>query len=254
MATTFHPFPLLPWELRALIWEHTVEPRTVNVHAKKYRLDDNKSEDPAEGPVYVRLVSATPVPAVLHACHEARDMGLYQKGLSEVEVVPEGGESRYLWVNFDIDTIDFGEDDLFNYQLAADSVKRLRCKRPRTRGPDVTALNNFQNLIEAHIDCVNEDGLDEWYSIFEPWNISCDRRNIHLIQSENNNCTITFQALEEEIERRQQLELEEFLAEHGDAEPVSVSEMFAGLDLSAMMPMLQQIGESLQNMEDDDNH
>lgn len=254
MATTFHLFPLLPWELRALIWEHTVEPRTVNVHAKRYLVNHNTSEDPVNSPVYARLVSATPVPAVLHACREARNIGLYQKGLSEVEVVPEGGERRYLWLNYDIDTIDFGEDDLCYYRLAAHFVKRLKCRRRATHGPDVSSFNNFKNLIEAHIDCVNGDGLNQWFWTYAPFELSCDRRNIHLIKSENNNRTITAQALEEEFENQRQLEEAELLVEYGDADPVSVTEMFAGLDIMSLMPTLQQIVGIAQNMEDDNNN
>ncbi|KAH7626192.1 hypothetical protein B0T09DRAFT_51792 [Sordaria sp. MPI-SDFR-AT-0083] len=38
MATTFHLFPFLPWELRVHVWNMTVEPRVVEVHTHiKYR-------------------------------------------------------------------------------------------------------------------------------------------------------------------------------------------------------------------------
>jgi hypothetical protein len=72
---TFHPFPRLAYELRALIWEMTVEPRTVDV---QIRYQNRVCE---QGPF---LTSHTPVPAVLQVCREARSYGLYQKTFSEI--------------------------------------------------------------------------------------------------------------------------------------------------------------------------
>lgn len=76
----FHPFPRLPYELRLLIWEMTVDPRIVKVEYR--RLDPTHEE--------YCLTSSTPVPAVLAACQEARNHGLYQKAFSEI-AVPEHG-------------------------------------------------------------------------------------------------------------------------------------------------------------------
>ncbi|EGO59841.1 hypothetical protein NEUTE1DRAFT_109308 [Neurospora tetrasperma FGSC 2508] len=246
MATTFHPFPFLPWELRARIWELTVEPRTVDVHAKRYYLEtkENIETAPSGQQAYARLVSTTPVPATLQTCRESRNLGLYQKGLSEVEVVPEGGERRYVWLNFDIDTIDYGRDDLYNYRWAAQPVKRLKYSSRKFHYCDVRSFNFFENLIEAHIDCFDEEGLGEWYHIFGPFVLTCDRRNIHLIQSENNRTT-TAQELEEEIQRRE----EEDFAEFANLDPVPVSEMLAGLDVNSLMPTLLHVADIVRNME-----
>lgn len=78
MATTFHLFPFLPWELRTRICKMTVEPRIVEVHTHEYfkRLPDGSERDDLK-----RIVSNTPVPATLHTCREARSLGLYQKVL-----------------------------------------------------------------------------------------------------------------------------------------------------------------------------
>ncbi|KAK3485933.1 uncharacterized protein B0T23DRAFT_325908 [Neurospora hispaniola] len=246
MATTFHLFPFLPWELRARIWELTVEPRTVDVHAKRYYLEtkENIETAPSGQQAYARLVSTTPVPATLQTCRESRNLGLYQKGLSEVEVVPEGGESRYIWLNFDIDMIDYGRDDLFNYRRAAQPVKRLKYSSRKFHDRDVPVFNLFENLTEAHIDCFDEDGLGEWYHTFAPYVLKCDFRNIHLIQSENNS-TITAQELEEEIQRREQADFEEF----ANLDPVPVSEMFAGLDIDSLMPTLLHVTDIVRNTE-----
>jgi hypothetical protein len=59
---TFHPFPRLPFELRARIWALTVEPRTVDISVPNNY-------------VFVKTalpVSSTPVPAPLQACQESR--------------------------------------------------------------------------------------------------------------------------------------------------------------------------------------
>lgn len=97
---TFHPFPRLPFELRAQIWEATVEPRTVEVFIRY------KDEIP-------RLVSTTPVPAPLQTCREARNLKLYRQEFSELllQDQPEykgAVERRYVWLNLDIDTISIG--------------------------------------------------------------------------------------------------------------------------------------------------
>ncbi|KAJ4419525.1 hypothetical protein N0V85_001006 [Neurospora sp. IMI 360204] len=81
MATTFHLFPHLPWEIRSRIWELTVEPREVearnkiqstiltNELAAKYNLD--KLNDRFRIKLH-NFYSSTPVPAPLQACREAR--------------------------------------------------------------------------------------------------------------------------------------------------------------------------------------
>ncbi|KAH8161628.1 hypothetical protein CIB48_g6619 [Xylaria polymorpha] len=75
----FHPFPRLPAELRAQIWEMTVAPRIVEVRIT-YRASalspDSSSTNTATVP---HLVSSTPVPAILQTCQEARNQGLYQR-------------------------------------------------------------------------------------------------------------------------------------------------------------------------------
>ena len=81
---TFHLFPLFPFELRALIWRSTVQPRTVEV-----RVDDRGSGLEC----CLHLVSPTPVPATIQACREARNLGLYERAFSEIDA-----NGRYVWV------------------------------------------------------------------------------------------------------------------------------------------------------------
>lgn len=247
MATTFHRFPFLPWELRARIWELTVEPRTVEVHTITYGSEEDSETQAEDGEPHRRLVSTTPVPATLHTCREARNLGLYQKEFSEFEDVPEGREKRYVWLNLDIDMIDIGQEELKRYRPIAKSIKRLKYRARTFEYDDVSWLHMFESLAEAHIDCFNEEGLNDWYWTFAPFQLRCDHRNILLIESENGR-TITAQELEEEYDRREQEALEEF----ADADPVPVSEMLAGLDIASMLPKLMSFAEIARNMEDND--
>ncbi|KAF4998521.1 hypothetical protein FDECE_11762 [Fusarium decemcellulare] len=98
---TFHPFPRLPFELRARIWEMTVEHRKVEVrYGRTYA-----TWGPNYGPVR-HVKTPTPIPAVMHACHEARNLGLYHRAFAF------GNLPRYIWVNFDTDLISIEEREL----------------------------------------------------------------------------------------------------------------------------------------------
>lgn len=108
----FYLFPRLPFELRARIWELTVEPRTVEVRVKK--------EHGSWGRI-LRVISSTPVPAVLQACHEARNQWLYQKAFN----FSSGVEQRYVWVNFKIDMISIGD----TYFDTIEPAERLLIRR-----------------------------------------------------------------------------------------------------------------------------
>ncbi|KAF2003792.1 hypothetical protein P154DRAFT_590260 [Amniculicola lignicola CBS 123094] len=107
-TATFHPFPRLPFELRAQIWEMTVEPRVVDVRVAY----SNEIMEYGR-----RLVSSTSTPAILHVCREARDHGLYEKGFSEI--ASRGVGFQHVWVNFDIDIIDIGASKLYDYKPVA---------------------------------------------------------------------------------------------------------------------------------------
>lgn len=109
MATTFHLFSFVPWELRAHIWNSTVEPRVFKVYTnmKAYRIAavptqvesrvvevhaHSDSQTLPKSAVYKYVVSKTPVPATLQTCREARSLGLYEKCFSKLENVPKGAE------------------------------------------------------------------------------------------------------------------------------------------------------------------
>lgn len=156
---TFHPFPRLPFELRAQIWEATVEPRTVEVRIRY------KNSIP-------RLVSLTPVPAPLQTCREARNLKLYRQAFSELPQYSsrhEGAvERRYVWLNLDIDIISIGDNMLEDFHPVAPLIKRLKIERvhpSRVYHFDTDDLCDFVKLEEMLVVRVN--GLKTRYWVTE---------------------------------------------------------------------------------------
>lgn len=137
MATTFHLFPLLPFELRVRIRELTVEPRMVEVRALHRTISTTelvpRSEcRPWRGMKEVsnvvsvpRVTSPTMVPAALQTCLEARNMGLYQRAFAELS--PK--EPRYVWLNLDIDMVSIRSDPFKWFKPVSHLVRRLRFER-----------------------------------------------------------------------------------------------------------------------------
>jgi hypothetical protein len=170
----FHLFPHLPFELRARIWELTVEPRTVDVREKREYGSWGK---------LLHVISSTPVPAVLQACHEARNQGLYQQAFNISSVV----ERRYVWVNFEIDMISIGAHTWFDTFEPAERLlfRRLTFERENDESFfhfQSHKLREFSNLEEIHVICV--DGLMAWQDAWEccPW--PCPKENLRFIDKE----------------------------------------------------------------------
>ncbi|PWI67169.1 hypothetical protein PCL_04331 [Purpureocillium lilacinum] len=117
---TFERFPLLPLELRQRVWELTVELRVVEV---RFKMDYDDSPDGK--PKVLHVTSSTPVPATLHACREARTHGLsmYQRAFTI------GAEPRYVWVNYEMDTISVGDTSLSLIDAEKLLIRRLRTER-----------------------------------------------------------------------------------------------------------------------------
>lgn len=167
---TFHPFPRLPFELRARIWEMSVEPRAVEIRFKR--------ACETWGTVHY-AESSTPMPGVLQACREVRNLGLYQRAFSS------GDEPRYVWVNFETDMISIGDTDL---EIIDDPplIRRLRFERQNTEGWfhfESNELRKFPNLTEIHVICV--EGVMGWQDAWEYIYWSCPRENIRFIDKES---------------------------------------------------------------------
>ncbi|GIJ85162.1 hypothetical protein Asppvi_004018 [Aspergillus pseudoviridinutans] len=166
----FYLFPRLPFELRARIWELTVEPRTVEVRGKR--------EHGLSWRKLLHVTSSTPVPAVLQACHEARNLRLYQQAF----IFPSAVERRYVWVNFDIDMISIGDTDFDTMDPAEQLlIRRLTIQR-KNEFFLFESYHLFSNLAEMHIIC--EDGLMAWQEAWEavPW--PCPKKNLRFIDKE----------------------------------------------------------------------
>ncbi|KAK1773465.1 hypothetical protein QBC45DRAFT_339796, partial [Copromyces sp. CBS 386.78] len=97
------------------------------------------------------IVSKTPVPATLQTCREARSLGLYQKCLSELEDVPEGGERRYVWLNLDLDMLEIVDIyRIANFPPVAELVRRIKFAATSFNGRTVsTIFQPFSKLKEV---------------------------------------------------------------------------------------------------------
>ncbi|KAI1108859.1 hypothetical protein F5Y14DRAFT_456581 [Nemania sp. NC0429] len=155
---TFHHFPRLPPELRVQIWEAAVVPRTVEVGI------------PGQSAVPRRLVSPTPVPAILQTCREARNPGLYQKAFSELASIDAAdGEPRHVWLRFEIDTVSIGTTALGAFREVAPLIRRLRLERAHSDEYfyhyEAETLRALVNAREIHVVCA--DGLGAWWCAAE---------------------------------------------------------------------------------------
>ncbi|KAK6856416.1 hypothetical protein PG995_006603 [Apiospora arundinis] len=113
IATSFHYFPRLPFELRRIIWGLAVFPRTITCAAGPRTPvpgdDSYYDEDPWEGCHWTMYGYGTmPPPPLLQACSESRSVaisdGLYRAELWPACVrIPQS--PRYTWVNYEFDTI-----------------------------------------------------------------------------------------------------------------------------------------------------
>ncbi|KAF2809811.1 uncharacterized protein BDZ99DRAFT_36873 [Mytilinidion resinicola] len=171
---TFHPFPRLPVELRARIWEMTVEPRTVEIRLAH-----------AAQPSICHLFSSTPVPATLQACHEARTHGLYQQAFSEIyyQVPSDGAEWRYVWLNLDIDMISIGQTSFFVFKSVAPTIKRLKFERENSDEGfyhwESSEIRDFVNVKEIHVVCA--DGMGAWHKATYEHYFPCGPENVFYI-------------------------------------------------------------------------
>lgn len=193
-TATFHLFPLLPFELRARIWELTVEPRTVEVGVVYENaitttttttpgtLPEGGSDSPKQPkPTYVpHVVSSTPAPAALHACREARRgltttgprPGLYRRCFSEISPPAAAAERGryYVWLRPEADTVFVrASTRLEALGAVAPLVRRLRIARECTDAVfyyfESEALAAFVNVREIWVVC--EDGLGAWRRTFK---------------------------------------------------------------------------------------
>lgn len=212
-TTTFHPFPRLPFELRARIWELTVEPRIVDVRVVYHDPSPVKVTDPFAWsdermkkrlPPRRHLRSSTPVPAQLQTCQEAREhlskrpYGGYCKAFSEImttpydgfdpvpEDDPQGERDRYVWLNFEIDVVSVGKTELRDFRAVAHQICRLRLERHLYSEAfcytESQLLGMFTNLSEAYLVCL--EGIRAGYKVTDDIYFPCGPENVYFVNPE----------------------------------------------------------------------
>jgi hypothetical protein len=153
---TFHLFPLLPLELRHLIWEFGMSPREVAV---------------GRG---LKLRALTPPPAILHVCAEARShlQRHYTKSFAR------GSPHKFFLVNFNIDTVYCSVSCLLNYEDSdLPSVQRLvlECWESehffRNSGRALYMASALRAVTIMHYgpDAEGENWWMGWDSMMEEW-------------------------------------------------------------------------------------
>ncbi len=182
---TFHPFPRLPFELRARIWELTVEPRAVEVHVLytityvTKTVSVRKSRTVERQVAVPRVASSTPVPAPLQTCREARNLGLYQQAFSELSP----SEPRYVWLNLEIDMASIGTTYFDRFRPVAHLIKRLSFERKNGCESfyhfEAKEIASFANAKEIHVLC--PEGIEAWHEASKEHYFPCGPENLFFI-------------------------------------------------------------------------
>lgn len=100
--TSFHLFPQFPPDIRRRIWRLSIEPREVHVKRGPSLLSSAPNNT---DPVWK---SSTRLPAGLRICRESRSL---LSSTYYARAIPDELDFRFMWVNFDIDTIRINEQD-----------------------------------------------------------------------------------------------------------------------------------------------
>lgn len=201
---TFHLFPLLPYELRALIWQFTVLPREVDVFIP-------------EPPCKRTTLSSTPVPGPLQACRESRHLltrGVstdssshptnpgrfigYEKAFQHSPSALTVSSPGYVYINFLLDTISITSTDLHCFTDPvvgwADMhqfkrIKRLKLEREYSATyhgeyffhTEVKQISEFDGLEECALVCL--DGILAFEDITYHNYFPCGKENVWLIDN-----------------------------------------------------------------------
>lgn len=170
---TFHPFPRLPWELRAMVWEFTIEPRQVDIRVV-FRQVQGKSRK--------TLLSRARVPAILHVCQQSRYLGLYKQAFIDLphQRVPDI-QPKYFWINWNHDTLVIGRTELsyLRHESIQNSIQRLEMDRSQASTPDIEHLRAFPKLKKLLI----HGSVPNFLHVFRDFPIACSRKNIFLEDS-----------------------------------------------------------------------
>ncbi|KAJ0168060.1 hypothetical protein CTA2_10428 [Colletotrichum tanaceti] len=156
---TFHFFLRLPFELRIRIWQLTREPRHVTIRA---RAELNKYRRHPLDYTLLYCGSSTPTPAVVQACRESRNLGLYQRSFAG------GARPRYTWIDFESDTIQATYWDLKLVTREKETIRHLAIEVE-----DVECLSrHYQEALTGFrvletVDFLSDESLREWAHVIE---------------------------------------------------------------------------------------
>lgn len=217
---TFHPFPRLPWDVRRMIWEMTIEPRTVSIRLAYGPPRNSNSAEP-NYKYYTRVFSSTPAPAPLQTCAEARHFlsrfyqristGDYFPQCSDDELEPHNN-SMYFWLNWDIGMIDIHDCPFAQFYRIAPMIKRLKFETDfeqfsRDRDEDYWADGDeqksktfkqiFPNVEEMHIVCAPGCKMEEWESAWWRYLYFVRKEKLFIIDAEDPNRIMNFAELED---------------------------------------------------------
>ncbi|KAH6692284.1 hypothetical protein F5X68DRAFT_258974 [Plectosphaerella plurivora] len=108
--STFHFFPILPTEIRLLVWNHSVRDPTRIVHLGQQKYSTQCWGWTKEQGVCPKAIfSATADPAILHVNEEARSVG--EAYYTQAFCCPLHQSLSYpadhcVWLNFDTDIVE----------------------------------------------------------------------------------------------------------------------------------------------------
>ncbi|EGY15175.1 hypothetical protein VD0002_g6576 [Verticillium dahliae] len=177
--TMFHPFSRLPAELRLHIWNLAAEPRRVmilGISCYSY-----------EGGAMVGhelFTSRTPVPAVLHACCEARQLPSYRKAFaSQFASAPESRQD-YVWVDFAADTIQCSESLVWFSPEERPLIRHLRMEVYNQEDFEEEGMAMMRELTALKsLDILYGYDLKHWFGMYD-WDFGvCSKNRIRLISS-----------------------------------------------------------------------
>ncbi|KAH7349676.1 hypothetical protein B0T11DRAFT_133787 [Plectosphaerella cucumerina] len=157
MSATFHHFTSLPAELRQYIWELSMEPRRVPV-GNFFPVGTFEPPAPPTPP------PAAP-PAALQACAESRSCVElhYVKALFT-------DDSRYTWINFDIDTVCMRQSTILEFPDELLSIRHLSidCNSSAFFWDHVIFCIKPMPLLEdLEIRPIHEFESNEWWAEWE---------------------------------------------------------------------------------------
>lgn len=129
------------------------------------------------------LYAASPIiPGVVHACRESRALNLYERFILEPATT-----ASYAWVNYDVDTIEIGENEHYiRFKHCGHKIRRLKFKgnidcEVWTMETSYD-LRYFSNLIECFV--VTSDNFIDWGGDDGCYRPLCDTKSLFIIKEQ----------------------------------------------------------------------